>query len=113
MNLWSSLKTAFGLVPCGILREQQEELDIFVTAVEQLNKNIERMWQIDDLPRDHTNEKLSVDEIMAVESMLKNLRYNPISGRFTTRLLWRGETKVGQQYCLSEGTPGRPHEMTE
>ena len=38
------LKTVFGLVPCGMLQEQQEELDVFVTTVEQLNKNIERMW---------------------------------------------------------------------
>ena len=35
------LKTAFGLVPFGMLQEQQEGLDIFVTTVEQLNKNIE------------------------------------------------------------------------
>ena len=83
------MKTKFGLVPCGILREQQEDVDNFVTAVEQLNKNIERMLTIEELPRDHTDQKLSVDEIMAVESMSKNLRYNPVSGRFTTRLLWR------------------------
>ena len=88
------LKTVFGLVPCGMLQEQQEELDIFVTTVEQLNKNIERMWQIDELPRDDTNKKLSVDEIMAVESMSKNLRYNPLSGRFIMRLLLRGEPKL-------------------
>ena len=81
------MKTKFGLVPCGMLREQQEDIHIFVTAVEQLNKNIERMWAIEELPRDHTDEKLSVYEIMAVESMSKNLRYNPVSGRFTTRLL--------------------------
>ena len=88
------LKTVFGLVPGGMLQEQQEELDVFVTTVEQLNKNIERMWQIDELPKDHTNEKLSLDEIMAVESMSMNLRYNPLSGRFTTGLLWRGEPKL-------------------
>ena len=66
----------------------------FVTAIEQLNNNIERMWAIEELPRDHTDEKLSVDEIMAVESMSENLRYNPVSGRFTTRLLWRSEPKL-------------------
>ena len=59
-------RTKFGLVPCGMLPEQQEDIDIFVTAVEQLNKNIERMWNIEELPRDHTDKKLSVDEIMAV-----------------------------------------------
>ena len=88
------MKTKFGLVPCGMLREQQEDIDTFVTAVEQLNKNIERMWAIGELPKDHTDEKLSVDEIMAVESMSENLRYNPVSGRFTTRLLWRSEPKL-------------------
>ena len=72
------LRTAFGLVPCGMLPEQQEDLDIFVTTLEQLNKNVEKMWQIDELPRDHTDENLSVDEIMVVESMSKNLRYNPV-----------------------------------
>ena len=88
------LKTVYGLVPCGMLQEQQEELDVFVTAVERLNKDVERMWQIEELPRDQMNAKLSVDEIMAVESMSENLRYNPLSGRFTTRLLWRGEPKL-------------------
>ena len=88
------MKMKFGLVPCRMLRGQQEDIDIFVTAVEQLNKNIKRMWTIEELPRDHTDEKLSVDEIMAVESMSKNLRYNPVSGHFTTRLLWRGEPKL-------------------
>ena len=82
------VKMKFGLVPCGMQREHQEDIDTFVTAVEQLNKNIERMWAIEELPRDHTDEKLSVDEVMAVESMSKNLRNNPVSGRFTTRLLW-------------------------
>ena len=81
------LKTAFGLVPCEILQKQQEDLDIFVTAVEKFNKNIERMWHIDELPRDHTDENLSVDEIMAVESMSKNLRHNPVSDRFIMRIL--------------------------
>ena len=88
------MKTKFGLVPCGIPQEHQDDSDTFVTAVEQLNKNIERMWTIEELPRDRTDEKLSVDEIMAVKSMSKNLRYNPVSGRFTTRLLWRSEPKL-------------------
>ena len=75
------LRTKFGLIPYGMLQEQQEDIDIFVTAVEQLNKNIERMWNIEELPRDHTGEKVSVDEIMAVEILSKNLRYNSVSSR--------------------------------
>ena len=89
------LRTKFGLVPCGMLRELQEDFDIFVTGVDQLNKNIERIWTIEELPRDHTDEKLSLDEIIwLLKSMSKNLRYNPVSGRFTTRLLWQSEPKL-------------------
>ena len=88
------LKTPFGLVPCGMLQEQQDDVEVFSTSIDQLNRNVERMWQIEELPRDHTDEKLSVDEILAVESMSKNLRYNPVTGRFMTRLLWRGKPNL-------------------
>ena len=70
--------------------------------MEQLNKNIERMRHIEELPRDHTDKNPSMDEIMAVESMSKNLRYNPVFGRFTTKLLWRGKPKLVNNIALAK-----------
>ena len=31
------LKTPFGLVPCGMLQEQQDDVEVFSTSIDQLN----------------------------------------------------------------------------
>ena len=57
------------------------------TTVEELNKRVEKLWQLDSFPRDDSESKLTMDEIAAVESMEKNLKLNKETGRCRTRLL--------------------------
>ena len=41
------------------------------TTVEELNKRVEKLWQLDGFLRDDSESKLTMDEIAAVESMEK------------------------------------------
>ena len=81
------LNTTYGKVLCGSTSEVGETVMARATTVEELNKRVEKLWQLDSFPRDDSESKLTMDEIAAVESMEKNLKFNKETGRFRTRLL--------------------------
>ena len=85
------LDTIYGNVLCGSTSEVGETVMARATTVEELNKRAEKLWPLDSFPRDDSESKLTIDEIAAVESMEKNLKFNEETRHFQTRLLWRGK----------------------
>ena len=71
-------------------------------TVEELNKHVEKLWQLDSFPRDDSESKLTMDEIAAVESMEKNLKFDKETGRFQTRLLWKGKPDLVNNYAAAK-----------
>ena len=112
------LRTIYGDIPCGAdpdaeaipewVVEYLDGLDpglprsksvtVNTATVESLNKKIELMWKLDSFPRDDSDSKLTVDEIAAVEKMEKQLIFDETSKRFKTRLLWRDEVDLQNNY---------------
>ena len=72
------------------------------TTVEELNKQVEKLWQLDSFHRDDSESKLTMDDIAAVESTEKNLKFNKETGRFRTRLLWRGKPDFVNNYAAAK-----------
>ena len=93
------LDTTYGKVLCGSTSEVGETVMAQATTVEELNKWVEKLWQLDSFPRDNSESKLTMDEIAAVGSMEKNLKFNKETGRFRTRLLWRGKPDFVNNYA--------------
>ena len=81
------LDTIYGKVLCGLTSKVGETVMAPATTVEELNKRVEKLWQLDSFPRDDLESKLTINEIATVESMEKNLKFNKKTGRFQTRLL--------------------------
>ena len=75
------LKTRFGNVVCGLPEEKVVGL---LSGVDLLNKQLGRMIGIEELPHDNDPTNLTRDEILAVEKMEENLRFDDGSGRFVT-----------------------------
>ena len=71
-------------------------------TVEELNKRVEKLWQLDSFPRDDSESKLTMDEIAAVESMEKNLKFDEEARRFQTRLLWKGKSDLVNNYAAAK-----------
>ena len=92
------LKTRFGNVVCGLL---EEKVVGFLSGVD-LNKQIDRMISIDELPHDNDPTYLTRDEILAVEKMEENLRFDDDSGSFVTRLLWRDKPDLRNNYASAK-----------
>ena len=102
------LDTIFGAVLCGASNNVAEsdkivDYDSFhaITA-EELNKRFEKIWQLEAFPRDDSEAKLSMDEIAAVESIEKNLKFLKEKKRFETRLLWRGKPDLKNNYASAK-----------
>ena len=93
------LKTRFGNVVCGLPEEKVVGL---LSGVDLLNKQIDRMISIEELPHDNDPTNLTRDEILAVEKMEENLRFDDSSGRFVTRLLWRGKPDLRNNYASAK-----------
>ena len=72
------------------------------TTVDELNKRVEKLWQLDSFPRDDSESKLTMDEIAAVESTEKNLKFNEGTGCFQTRLLWNGKPDLVNNYAAAK-----------
>ena len=60
------LDTTYGKVLCGSTSEVGETVMAQATTVEELNKWVEKLWQLDSFPRDNSESKLTMDEIAAV-----------------------------------------------
>ena len=85
------LDTIFGNVLCGSASCVGKTVEARAATVEDLNKQIEKLWQLDSFPRDDSESKLTMDEIAAVEGTEKILKFDKETGRFQTRLLWKGK----------------------
>ena len=96
------LDTIYGKVLCGSTSEVGEMVMASATTVEELNKLVEKLWQLDSFPRDDSESKLTMDEIAAVESVEKNLKFNKETGRFQTRLFWRGKPDLVNDYAAAK-----------
>ena len=96
------LDTIFGNVICGSASCVGQTVEARVATVEDLNNRIERLWQLDSFPRDDSESKLTMDEIAAVESMKKNLKFDKKTGRFQTRLLWKGKPDLVNNYAAAK-----------
>ena len=70
------LDTIYGNVLCGLTSGMGKTVVARAATVEELNKHFEKLWQLDSFPRDDSKSKLTMDEIAAVESMEKNLKFN-------------------------------------
>ena len=79
-----------------------EKVEVRAATVEDLNKCVEKLWQLDSFPRDDSESKLTMDEIAAVKSMEKNLKYDKETGRFQTRLLWKGKPDLAPVHLVYE-----------
>ena len=95
------LDTIYGKVLCGLTFKMGETVMARAMAIEELNKRIEKLWQLDSFPRDNSESKFMMDEIAAVESMEKHLKFNKETGRFQTRLLWRGKPDFLNNYAAA------------
>ena len=65
------LDTIYGNVLCGSTSCVGKTVEVRAATVEDLNKRIEKLWQLDSFPRDDSESKLTMDEIAAVENMEK------------------------------------------
>ena len=79
-----------------------KKVEVRAATVEDLNKRIEKLWQLDSFPRDDSESKLTMGEIAAVESMEKNLKFDKETGRFQTRLLWKGKPDLVIIYAAAK-----------
>ena len=96
------LDTIYCKVLCGSTSNVGETVIARATTVEELNKRVEKLWQLDSFPRDDSKSKLMMDEIAAVESMKKNVKFNKETGCFQTRLLWRGKPDLVNNYAAAK-----------
>ena len=55
------LDTTYGKVSCGLTSEVGETVMARATTVEELNKRVEKLWQLDTFPRDDSESKLTMD----------------------------------------------------
>ena len=85
------LDTIYGNVLCGSTSGVGKTVVARAATIEELNKCVEKLLQLDSFPRDDSESKLTMDEIAAVESMEKNLKFDEETGRFQTWLLWKGK----------------------
>ena len=90
------LDTIYRNVLCGSTSGLGKTVEARVTTVEDLNKRVEKLWQLDSFPRDNLESKLTMDEIAAVESMEKKLKFDKETGRFQTRLWWKGKPRFSK-----------------
>ena len=99
------LDTIFGALLCGAsnnVAESEEVIDFdnfHAITADGLNRRFEKMWQLEAFPRDDSEAKLSMDEIAAVESIEKNLKFLEDKKLFETRLLWRGKPDLKNNYA--------------
>ena len=96
------LDTIYGNVLCGSTSGMGKTVVVRAATVEELNKHVEKLWQLDSFPRDDSESKLTMDEIAAVESMEKNLKFDKETGRFQTRLLWKGKPDLVNNYAAAK-----------
>ena len=96
------LDTIYGNVICGSASGVGQTVEARAATVEDLNKRVEKLWQLDSFPRDDSESKLTMDEIAAVESMEKNLKFDKSIGRFQTRLLWKGKPDLVNNYAAAK-----------
>ena len=96
------LDTIYGRIACG--SDTVIGRDVIANAItaDDLNKKFEKIWEIESFPRDNSEAKLTMDEIAAVESMEKNLVFNSETGRFRTRLLWKGKPDLINNYAAAK-----------
>ena len=96
------LNTIYGNVLCGSTSSVGETIMAQAETVDEFNKRIEKLWQLDSFPRDDSESKLTMDEIAAVESMEKSRKFNEETGRFQTRLLWKGKPYLVNNYVAAK-----------
>ena len=96
------LDTIFGNVLRGSTSGVGKTVEARAVTVEDLNKRVEKLWQLDSFPRDDSESKLTMDEIAAVESMEKNLKYDKETGHFQTRLLWKGKPDLVNNHAAAK-----------
>ena len=89
------LKTKFGPIVCGQL---PNKVNVMLTGIERLNKNIEKLFAFEELPGDNSASTLTREEIQAVEQMEEHLRFDPREGRFITKLLWRRKPNLNNNF---------------
>ena len=100
------LYTIYGNVLCGATSSMGKTVVAQATTFDELNKRVKKLWQLDAFPRDDSESKLTKDEIAAVESMEKNLKFNEGTGRFQTWLLWRGKPDLVNNYASAKARLG-------
>ena len=96
------LDTIYGNVLCGSTSRVGETVTAQATTVDELNKRVEKLWQLDSFPRDDSESKLMMDEIAAVESMEKNLKFYDETGRLQTWMLWKGKPDLVNNHAAAK-----------
>ena len=69
-----------------------------VTNLERLNANIERMLKAEELPLDNILGTLTRDEVLAVQKIEDSLTRDPVTGKYSTGLLWRSEPQLKNNF---------------
>ena len=96
------LDTIYGMILCGSSTAVGRNVIANAIAAEDLNKRFNKPWQIEFFPRDNSESKLSMDKIATDKAMGKNLGVNPTTGRFETRLLWKGKPDLKNNYAVAK-----------
>ena len=96
------LETIYGLVACGshspTTKLTYARPVTMVTNLERLNANIERMLKAEELPLDNILGTLTRDEVLAVQKIEESLKRDPVTGTYSTGLLWRSEPQVRNNF---------------
>ena len=90
------VKTPWGFTPCGNFTTENSTTCL-ATNLDELNKTLEKMWRIDEMPFDKKSG-LTREEHLAVEKIEQNLRFNEERGRFETALLFKQEPLLSNNY---------------
>ena len=102
------LKTAWGVVPCGVTAFDEEdflqpvETNVFMSGTEQLAYILEKMWKYEELPMDSNDTSLSREELSAIDKINEVLKFNPERGRYETGLLWRDQPDLINNYGMAK-----------
>ena len=94
--------TVYGYVPSGRFQDMEEgvrhEEHTFLSAAEELNKTVSKMWTMDLLPMDDTPSTLTREEALAISKIDEVLVHDPIEKRFETGLLWKEDPDFVNNY---------------
>ena len=91
------IQTPWGSTPCGGNFNLPDPVPCYTTYLDELNKALEKMWKIEEMPSDHV-KGLTREENMAVEKIEQNLHFNEEHGRFETALLFKEEPLLRNNY---------------